>query len=153
MRHTKRAAQFGLLLLLAASLECGAAELQILVEELHDDAARCDVTESTLESRARLTLRAAGIKTASSAKEVLYINANVMQLSGQLCVAALTIAVVDPYPVPSNAKFKPAGRSLLLAPVCQSRSLLSHRMYGFSDEVMKRVEEKIKDCLGQMDYK
>src|SRR4029079_9456673 len=83
-----------------------AAELRILVEKLDEQAARCGIAESALESRARLTLRSAGLTVKQdTAGKYLYINANVGELSSSQCVVSLMVQIRESKSVPPSASF------------------------------------------------
>src|SRR6476661_3395852 len=101
-------AQFALALSLAIPLQCGAAELMLLIEEPDAGAIGCNISRSALEARARFTLRAAGVQAIPLSPEIpmLYLTMTVTELkSMSWCAGAMSISVEEYYRVRSDAKF------------------------------------------------
>ena len=129
--------------------------MAIYIDDLGDEAAHCNITKSALESRARLALRAAGIQErAQAAAPFLYVGGAVMELPiVHHCILKVQVAVRDYSQVSSNAMFKPAGHAPAVVELCQSGGLLWAEKIDSYSNMMKMVEDTIKDCLGKLDYK
>ena len=135
---------------MAAATQATAARLDILIEDLHSGAGQCGITESNLESRARLTLRGAGITADKDAVPYLYVRLTTLALPSG-CVSNINVTIQEQATLRQNASFIPVRKPSY--PVCASGTLITGPQHDFVDRVMNSIEQAIKDCLGKVLYK
>lgn len=69
----------------------GVRQVDIVVETLDDDAAKCSITKDGIDAAVRLPLSNSRIRIDRDAPAYLYVNANVMVMPNRTCVANLLI--------------------------------------------------------------
>ena len=129
--------------------------LQIVVDNLSQDAAPCGIDKSSLESIASLTLRNNGVQgTASETNPILYIQPSIQteMYGGRAigCSAALLVQILFIGPAPTS-KFK-AKRSVVFYELCKSGEYAAGPIASFSKQISDALEQEIKLCLGKLDY-
>ena len=130
-----------------------AATIEIVVERSAADAEKCNVSGAQLESIARLTLRNSRLDPAGGLlSPYLYIRPTVMQTAGGLCVAEIGVSIRQLIPTPAGLAFKPAKIQVVAIVLCEEGAILSGPAYNFGERIVTAVEQKIKVCLGQLDY-
>ena len=138
-----------------ASAGVSAAKLNVVVENLDENAQRCGLSSDALASRARLALRAGRVDAASSAIGYLYIRVTT-QFGSSGCTADVSVAVKQPAMLASNAEFRSADGTrggFIWAEVCKEGNLLAGPPSTFSNQIEVEVEQEAKNCLGSLDYK
>jgi hypothetical protein len=84
----------------------GIASVNLVIEELDEDAKTCGVTESVLDTSVRFVLSQSRIKINSSASSYIYINVNVMSLtSSDSCVYNYSVSFNSSVKVVANNVF------------------------------------------------
>jgi len=140
---------------LLASAGVSAAKLNVIVENLDENAQRCGLSSDALTSRARLALRAGRVDAASSAIGYLYIRVTT-QFGSSGCTADVSVAIKEPAMLASDAEFRSADGTrggFIMAEVCKEGNLLSGPRSTFSKQIEDEVEQEAKNCLGSLDYK
>lgn len=137
--------------------------INVGVEKLDPDAARCGIVASSLQSIAALTLRNNGIAVSPEMRSMasLFITPTVVQLTNTSCavylrleiVAAMTSREVEgvlksPPPNP----FKPRDPGTIGLPLCAEGNLLLGPAHDTAQRVNATLENQIKLCLGRLVY-
>jgi hypothetical protein len=140
---------------LLVSAGVSAANLNVVVESLDEDAQRCGLSSDALTSRARLALRAGRVDVASSA--IGYLDVRVTtQFRSNGCTADVSVAIKQPAILAANAQFRSADGTrggFVMAEVCKEGNLVSGLRSAFSNQIGDEVEQEAKNCLGSLDYK
>jgi len=127
--------------------------LQVLVEEPDEDARACGINKSTLESLAFLTLRNNGVQPIDQYGEVyLYIAVTVIRLGTELCIASDKAEVFTFVPLSESSAGGFKGRRRAEKQLCNSSGVISGRRGTFTTELSNSVEQRIKVCLGKLEY-
>jgi len=123
--------------------------LQILIENLNEDAAKCGVTETSLDSEAALVLRNNGILTTEDSNPYLYLNVTVVLTGSGICA------------VNTSAQLKTGGQRVQ-AGAFRTRPNRFASLVFCDDGVLQtwprggrgkpNVELVIKTCLGKLEY-
>jgi hypothetical protein len=81
----------------AAPLE-GVITVGIVIEELREDAALCNVSKDALDAAVRLPLSTSRLKVTNEYRYpyYLYVNVNVMRLPNGVCIANVDISFIRP---------------------------------------------------------
>lgn len=143
------------IILLLSSAGVSAAKLNVVVENLDENAQRCGLSSDALTSRARLALRAGKVDVASSAIGYLYVRVTA-QFGSSGCTADVSVAIKQPAMLASNAEFRSADGTrggFIMAEVCKEANLLAGPRSTFSNQIEVEVEQEVRNCLGSLEYK
>lgn len=148
---------FGAMTAFALLSSTGAAaqqkpRLQILVEDLFDDAAFCGIDRALIESTSALTLRDSGVIVAAQSNPYLYVRVNGTRLSAGGCAFNLHVSVRATSPPPSS------GGAFTVRRGASKRILCENGVFGVSPRAEipahldQGLEHAIKLCLGELAY-
>lgn len=128
--------------------------LQVLIEDLDQEAAACGIDQRSLESIAALTLRNNGIQVVASTIPYLYVQLTVIAIRNTAnnvigCAnnVMITVRALGPAPL---GRFKP--RKWVGTNLCMSSAVISGPVSDFSKRTNDMLEQHIKICLGELDY-
>jgi hypothetical protein len=132
-------------------------ELWFGIEDLNENAIRCDLKSSTLMSIGTLTLRNNGIKAIEKSSDslMMWVTVNVaITPDKSYCIANIQANLVDFENNPNLVKrgsFSTKGVAAMIQ-LCESSTLVTSISSQFSKHVVDAVEQQIKLCLGQLQY-
>jgi hypothetical protein len=128
-----------------------AASLVVLIERLDNDARLCNVSESQLDSLARLTLRNNNISVDANANSSLYVNVTIARTAGS-CVASYSTSIDVPATILPSSSFRPQKGHIPWASLCHKGGIMTGSTQDFYLRLSSAVEHSIKACLGSVDY-
>lgn len=130
--------------------------LDIGIQPLTDDALKCGVTKSSVESIAALTLRNNGVQPKEFRvgynSPFLYVNITALSIGdGRVCVANIQAGITTMVPARSYGVFKPRD-SHQLDYLCNESGVMTGLSNDFGERVISKLEQEIKLCLGKLVY-
>jgi hypothetical protein len=126
--------------------------LGLLIEDMDQDALKCGLNKSSIESISALTLRNNGVQVVKDlTRPYLYISTSAFPISGGSCALSLEVSILS-INFLEDRHFKSRtgyfGTTLCKAP----SSLMLWSTSTILNRVLDSVEKNIKVCLGSLNY-
>jgi hypothetical protein len=125
--------------------------LEIIIEALDADAARCGITESLIRTSATLTLRNNRISVSKQTYPYLYINVISLYLSNiDSCTFSASTSIRTPQPAQERNGLKSNSSERVL--LCNQAGIGVGPRIGIPKQVSEMIAGHVSACLVDIDY-
>ena len=119
----------------------GISSVSIIVEQLEDDAVRCNVSESGIDAAIRLPLDASRLRIEPNTTPYVYARVNVLPLASGLCVASIDVSLKRILAIPAT------NQLVFGAMVWERGSLATGPASNFGQRVNQTVGDYTKQLI------